>query len=442
MNTFKLLLLLCNVLIVNALYAQTVIENGQDTIRICAGEPMMISASGALTYEWSPTAIVDDPNAATVTVTTDMSQNLIVTGTLAAGISSTDTVFLLIDNRVPTLNLPVNRAICAGSSITLNTPENPTGLIYNWTAEEDPDFSSTSPNPTVSPTETTTYRVTVNSTCNEITDDITVTVINTPELTISNDTTICAGDQVELSVSSDIAVNEITWTLPDNSTIMSSTISVRPTVFSNYQVLVNYGNNCPPVNEAVNVSVEESFELELSATVDGEVAASSEVIVECDFALMALSAASNLEYDWTVNQTDLDESTNTYATQVNDVGTFTYMVVATSPTGCTRSAETTIMVREPRNPAQEDLIPNVFTPNNDQINDRFVPHLEKGITIDDFKVYNRFGQLVYNNEDGDMGWDGKFEEQNAPADVYIYQISIRLLDGTIFPETGEVTLLR
>lgn len=442
MNTLKFLFLWCSTLVINGLTAQTIIENGQDTIRICAEVPTTISASGGLTYEWSPAAIVDNVNAATVVVTTDMSQNLMVTGTLAAGVSSSDTVFLLIDNREPSLNFPTNTTICTGSSITLNTPENPAGLTYSWTANEDPNFSSTSPNPTVSPTETTTYRVTVNSTCHELTDEITIEVINTPAITISNDTTICAGDQIELSVSSDIAVNEVTWTLPDNSTVMGSTITVNPSEFSNYQVQINYGNNCPPVNESVSVSVEESFELELQAQVDGEAAESSEVIVECDFSLTAVSAATNLSYEWTVNETPLEETTSVFATQVNDIGTFTYRVVATSNNGCTRSAETTIMVREPRSPDQEDLIPNVFTPNGDQLNDNFVPHLEKGITIDEFKIYNRFGQMVYNNENGEMGWDGKFEDQDAPADVYIYQISIRLLDGTLFPETGEVTLLR
>ncbi|HQU60982.1 MAG TPA: gliding motility-associated C-terminal domain-containing protein, partial [Saprospiraceae bacterium] len=61
----------------------------------------------------------------------------------------------------------------------------------------------------------------------------------------------------------------------------------------------------------------------------------------------------------------------------------------------------------------------------------------------DFRVYNRWGQLVYDNETPDTGWDGTFDGKPQPSDVYFYIIGYRLLNGfEPKPLKGDVTLLR
>ena len=61
-----------------------------------------------------------------------------------------------------------------------------------------------------------------------------------------------------------------------------------------------------------------------------------------------------------------------------------------------------------------------------------------------FRVFNRWGQLLYDNEHPEIGWDGTYKGTPQPSDVYFYQI---VLSREIGPEEsiafeGEVSLLR
>ena len=92
-------------------------------------------------------------------------------------------------------------------------------------------------------------------------------------------------------------------------------------------------------------------------------------------------------------------------------------------------------------------MPNAFTPNGDGLNDLFAPIVSPYFiipTITVFKIYNRMGQLVYNNEARDVGWDGTYRGQDAPSDVYVYIIEVDFGygPGHILRGTGEVTLIR
>ncbi len=64
------------------------------------------------------------------------------------------------------------------------------------------------------------------------------------------------------------------------------------------------------------------------------------------------------------------------------------------------------------------------------------------IEILEFRVYNRWGKLLYDNEDPSNGWDGTDNGEPAPSDVYVYYIVIRYPDGQEFTEQGDVTLIR
>lgn len=87
-------------------------------------------------------------------------------------------------------------------------------------------------------------------------------------------------------------------------------------------------------------------------------------------------------------------------------------------------------------------IPNAFTPNGDGINDYFkIEHTnyEKILT---FKVFNRWGQLVYDGKDARTGWDGRVNGKPAPTDTYNYYIELVLPLGKHQVYKGTVTLLR
>lgn len=94
------------------------------------------------------------------------------------------------------------------------------------------------------------------------------------------------------------------------------------------------------------------------------------------------------------------------------------------------------------------FIPNVFTPNGDQINDTFRPFFGKGaLKIESLKIFDRWGRLVYetgdcNANEIDCGWDGTSSRGFLMTDDYAYAIRIQYADQVIETRTGTIRLLR
>jgi gliding motility-associated-like protein len=90
------------------------------------------------------------------------------------------------------------------------------------------------------------------------------------------------------------------------------------------------------------------------------------------------------------------------------------------------------------------LLPNVFTPNGDGMNDIFRPNNYAFVERVDMKIYNRWGVLVYQTEDPDINWDGKRMNTDhiVPPGVYYYVcdvfenrlsgLEVRSLSGFIY----------
>lgn len=87
------------------------------------------------------------------------------------------------------------------------------------------------------------------------------------------------------------------------------------------------------------------------------------------------------------------------------------------------------------------FVPNVFTPNGDSINDRFVI-THKGISNYEIVIYNRWGTLVYDSKNPDDAWDGTFEGVTCPESVYVYLLTYTGQSGRARVRNGTVTLIR
>jgi gliding motility-associated-like protein len=87
-------------------------------------------------------------------------------------------------------------------------------------------------------------------------------------------------------------------------------------------------------------------------------------------------------------------------------------------------------------------VPNAFSPNNDGSNDVLYVR-GYGVTEMEFKIFNRWGELVFESNSLDVGWDGTYKDKGQEMEVYIYTLWARFLDGS---ETGvrkgNITLLR
>ncbi len=106
--------------------------------------------------------------------------------------------------------------------------------------------------------------------------------------------------------------------------------------------------------------------------------------------------------------------------------TITYTCVASNNGSCFARDQITIHVM--CNGANL-FVPNTFTPNNDGVNDRFFPRGKGVFNIKSMRLFNRWGQVVYErnsflpNVEGD-GWDGTFKGMPLASDVYVYMIEI------------------
>ena len=87
-------------------------------------------------------------------------------------------------------------------------------------------------------------------------------------------------------------------------------------------------------------------------------------------------------------------------------------------------------------------IPNAFTPNGDNVNDYFgIPDQNKNRLIE-LRIYNRWGQLVFETKTKSNKWDGKFKNIPQQTGLYIYDLVMAGLSGKRITHKGTVMLLR
>jgi gliding motility-associated-like protein len=86
-------------------------------------------------------------------------------------------------------------------------------------------------------------------------------------------------------------------------------------------------------------------------------------------------------------------------------------------------------------------VPNAFSPNGDGVND--VVKVEgKGIVKLTFRIFNRWGEKVFESNDKNIGWDGYYKGVLQEMEVYTYSVQAELINGDIVPLKGNITLLR
>jgi gliding motility-associated-like protein len=122
-----------------------------------------------------------------------------------------------------------------------------------------------------------------------------------------------------------------------------------------------------------------------------------------------------------------------------------YTVTVNEFEGCPSESNILITVLDPENPDSlvygEHFIPNIFSPNEDQLNDLLMvyggPYSEMVL-----EIFDRWGTMVFRSTDQLMGWDGKHRGQEAQTGVYYYQFKgLSVWDESI-ESKGNITLIR
>lgn len=284
------------------IYPQPIINAGTDQ-SVCDGSPLTLTATGGVSYVWTPS----NTTGQSFTFTPTGSLNIIVIGTDVNGCSSADTVSVSI-NPLPAISAGSNQFICQSSSVTLNATG---GISYIWMPG-----NYTSPNYTVDPTSTTSYTV-VGTGANGCTASSTVTV-NVGNLPIANagpDVSVCSGQSTTLTASGGL---NYSWN-PIGST--SSTVNVSPTNTTQYQVIVSDASGCSST-AYVTVNVNSNPVVNLQS------------FFLCAGSTTTLNASNpGSTYLWNTNET-------TQTIQISSGGN--YNVTVTTPNGCQASSACTI----------------------------------------------------------------------------------------------------
>jgi gliding motility-associated-like protein len=120
------------------------------------------------------------------------------------------------------------------------------------------------------------------------------------------------------------------------------------------------------------------------------------------------------------------------------------MITVSNAGGCVNEDKITISVNCG---AENVFIPNTFSPNGDGVNDVFYIR-GTGITeINYFRIFNRWGQLVFERKIAPLntpfaGWDGTLNGIVLPPDVYVYMVDVNCDNGKTTTLKGDITLVR
>lgn len=392
---------------------------------ICRNDNLQLQASGAGNFSWTPPVNIINANTATPTVSpvTNMRYyvNLDNNGCL-----NSDSILITVVNGV-NLQAMADTTICRGDTIQLRTVSD--GLQYTWI----PAASFINPlvkNPLViSNNVSNTYQVTARIGGCSATGNIVVTTVPYPLVNAGADFSICNNTVAQLNG----ITNASSWkwspaNLVSNANILNP-VSYPPRT-TNYILTVFDTRGCPkPSRDTLSVTVLPKM----------KVFAGNDTAVIANQPLQ-LNATGGINYDWT-------PSTYLSAADIaNPVAVFPfattgirYKLFAYNPQGCKDSANITINVFKT---PPIIYVPSAFTPNDDGTNDRLRP-LAVGIkNIEDFSIYNRWGQLLFSTKINGAGWDGKINGLAQSSGTFVWTVKAIDYTGKVYFQKGTVTLLR
>lgn len=159
----------------------------------------------------------------------------------------------------------------------------------------------------------------------------------------------------------------------------------------------------------------------------------------CDYYSLAQfeNRSSNFMYTrWSFGDGDTSVI-ETPSHHYDSAGFYEVVMHLTSEKGCVDSLVQRVEVKE----EYVVWIPNAFTPNGDELNDRFKP-LTQGVKSFRMQIFDRWGVSVFETDDIQTGWDGRVFDRKAQNDVYNYKIQITDLCGDNHQYIGRVTLLK
>jgi gliding motility-associated-like protein len=326
------------------------------------------------------------------------------------------------------VDVRTDTTICEGQSVKLVTNTN--ALIYNWssiTSLNNPNIKE----PIASPTTTTKYILTATLGACTAKDSITVTVNAAPIANAGADAEICFGLTYTLQGSGGV---QYTWT---PSTALNNTNIQNPISSSGnsikYAVHVVDANNCHSLQD-------DEMQLTVTPPLKAFAGVDSTIVTNQPYQLFGTLVPqptnTTLSYNWMPSF-----GLNNPLIQ-NPIATLnitqTYVLEITTAAGC--KGLDTVKLEVLKGP--DIYVPTIFTPNNDGNNDLFKVYTVGIEKIEFLRVFNRWGQLVFETKDAKKGWNATQRGKEVPSGAYIFHVRGITDKGNVIDKKGSVVIAR
>lgn len=359
--------------------------------QICENIPLTLNGTGATTYTWSggvTDGVPFTPAAGTYIYS--------VTGTTSGCTASAS--YSVTVNPNPVATVTGDSVYCIGGNTTLTASG---GISYAW------DIPSN--NATVTVTQGT-YTVTV-SDANGCADTKTVNITEITSLTVNidGDNSYCEGSSTILTASGGL---NYVWNSSQN------TSSISATTAGSYCVTATMGN-CTG-NACIAITEIPSPDVQISGL----------PLEFCSGATITLTASGALSYLWSTGS-------STSTTDVSSTGDYT--VSGTDINGCVGTSTATLI----ESCGCEFELPTAFTPNGDGINDIYEWKAKcNGLQTYTMRIYNRWGDKVFESNNPNIGWNGKYQDEGQPVGTYaVYVLATYVLGNGSNGESNKQTSL-
>ncbi len=393
---------------------------------ICKGKVVqaVLNANPSATFQWLPTAGIATSTVRSPLITPDTSATYVVTISLP-GCPDVKDSFHVDVQPVPDVYIGGNRFICLYDTIHINANVKPTwytGYMYSWSPATSLDFTNT---PTVVFTAGVSqkYYLTVTTTAGCTGKDSAQLIVQAGDFGgINQDFAVCPHDSVLLTGTGGVSYQ---WHpglyLSDSN---AATPWVKPIADITYHLVVTSNVGCHDtvslhvtVHPAALITMEDSITL-----YPGETA--------------QLSPLTNCNTFLWFPPAGLSSATISNPVASPDIST-RYIVRGTTTDGCVAYDSIDVNL----DPASLLTLPNAFTPGTG-VNNKFSIIKRGQANLNYFRIFNRWGQVVFETTNIDAGWDGTFNGAQQPLGVYVYDVQAVTHSGLLFNKHGNVTLLR
>jgi gliding motility-associated-like protein len=393
-----------------------------DTL-ICSIDTLQLTTTGTGSFSWTPNYNISSITGGSPLVSPDVPTWYYTTLTDGFGCQSKDSVKVDVKLFV-TLDAGNDTTICRTDGFNINTVSD--ALSYKWTPSTYLDRDDVK-RPFATPLSTTKYYVTANIGKCQSNDSVTIRIVPYPNARAGNDTLLCPGTSGQLFATGGSSYFWSPTTFLSSNTIADPRV-ITPTGGIRYIVTVTDTLGCPkPVRDTVWVR--------LHPRVFANAGPRDTTIVLGE--PLQLNATGGDQYVWEPG--DWLTSTIVANPVALPQSNIEYHLLATSNAGCEGRDSIRIKLYQVE---ASMYVPTAFTPNIDRLNDVLRPILLGMKSLSYFRVYNRWGQLLFSTTEKGKGWDGTFSGTPQPADTYVWMAEGVDYKNAVIRKKGYAVLIR